>query len=166
VIQECRKLTTYFAERDRVHGRFLADELLDRYTEHDVLASVVLRGVEGFGSRQAQQTDRLLTLSEDLPLVTVAVDTCERIERLLPEVADLCTTGLVTLERGRMITDSFQQLRLEAEPGEAIKLPPVPDRGRKLRPRTTEAGRYPPSAGTDVFGPYATSTRGRMCGSR
>jgi PII-like signaling protein len=132
VIQQCRKLTTYFAERDRVHGRFLADQLLDLYTEHDVLASVVLRGVEGFGSRHVLQTDRLLTLSEDLPLVTVAVDTRERIERLLPDVADLCTTGLVTLERGRMITDRYEELPLDTASDEAIKLTVLVGRVERL----------------------------------
>jgi PII-like signaling protein len=131
VIQDCLKLTTYFAERDRARGRFLADALLDLYAEHDVLASVVLRGVEGFGSRQVLQTDRLLTLSEDLPLVTVAVDTRERIERLLPEVVDLCKTGLVTLERGRMITGRFQKLQLDAGSDEAIKLTVLVGRGER-----------------------------------
>lgn len=135
MIQECRKLTTYFAERDRVRGRFLADQLLDLYAEHDLVASVVLRGVEGFGSRQALQTDRLLTLSEDLPLVTVAVDTRERIERLLPKVVELCATGLVTLERGRMITERFQEVTLDIAPFEAIKLTVMVGRGERVRGR-------------------------------
>ena len=34
-----------------------------------------MRGVEGFGAKHHLRTDRLLTLSEDLPLVSVAVDT-------------------------------------------------------------------------------------------
>ena len=35
----------------------------------------MLRGAEGFGLKHHLRTDRLLTLSEDLPLVSVAVDT-------------------------------------------------------------------------------------------
>ena len=45
-----------------------------------------MRGVEGFGAKQHLRTDRLLTLSEDLPLVSVAVDTRARIEAALAEV--------------------------------------------------------------------------------
>jgi PII-like signaling protein len=131
VIQDCLKLTTYFAERDRAHGRFLADALLDLYARERFLASVALRGVEGFGSRQVLQTERLLTLSEDLPYVTVAVDTRERIQKALPEVADLCDRGLVTLERGRMITTRFDELALEAQPHEAIKLTVLVGRGER-----------------------------------
>jgi PII-like signaling protein len=131
VIQDCLKLTTYFAERDRVQGRFLADVLLDLYARERFLASVVLRGVEGFGSRQELQTERLLTLSEDLPYVTTAVDTRERIQKALPEVLDLCNRGLVTLERARMITTRFDELALEAQPHEAIKLTVLVGRGER-----------------------------------
>ena len=43
----------------------------------------MLRGAEGFGLRQHVRTDRLLTLSEDLSLVTVAVDAHPRVEAAL-----------------------------------------------------------------------------------
>jgi PII-like signaling protein len=135
VIEECLKLTTYFAERDRAQDGFLADALLDLYAGHGLLASVVLRGVEGFGSQHALQTDRLLTLSEDLPLVTVAVDRRERIERLLPQFAELCTTGLVTLERGRMISDRVEGVALDARAYEAIKLTVLVGRGERAAGR-------------------------------
>jgi PII-like signaling protein len=51
------------------------------------------------------RTDRLLTLSEDLPLVSVAVDARPRIERALHHVERLEFDGLVTLERARMVSE-------------------------------------------------------------
>ena len=45
-----------------------------------------------------------LTLSEDLPLTAVAVDTRARIEAVLDPTARLLTSGLVTLERARLLT--------------------------------------------------------------
>jgi PII-like signaling protein len=122
VAEDCLKLTTYFDELARGRRRLLADELLDFYALRDVLASIVLRGVEGFGSRHLLHTERLLTLSHDLPLVTVAVDSRERMAALLPAVMDLCGTGLVTLERARMITDPSADIALDISPYEAIKL--------------------------------------------
>lgn len=92
------KLTVYFGERQRTGGRFLADALLDVFGRHEVQASVLLRGIEGFGLKHHLRTDRLLTLSEDLPLMAVAVDTRERIEGLIAEVESLERHGLVTLE--------------------------------------------------------------------
>jgi PII-like signaling protein len=131
VIEDCLKLTTYFDERDRAEGGFLADKLLELYAQHDILGSIALRGVEGFGTRHALQTERLLSLSEDLPLVTVGVDTRKKIARLMPDVTRLCTTGLVTLERARMITGRFADAPPQAAAYEAIKLTVLVGRGER-----------------------------------
>ena len=120
--QDCLKLTSYFAEHDKAGRRFLADALLDCYGRHRIATSVLLRGTEGFGSRQHLQTQRLLTLSEDLPMVAVAVDTRERVERALEEVAGLATHGLVTLERARLLTGEIGEVRLPQGLAEATKL--------------------------------------------
>ena len=86
---DCLKLTIYFGERDRSGGQFLADALFDIYGRHQVRTSILLRGIEGFGAKHHLRTDTLLTLSEDLPLVSLAVDAPERIEGLLGEVGAL-----------------------------------------------------------------------------
>ena len=120
--EDCLKLTTYFGERDRAGGRFLADAFVDVYARHELQTSLVMRGVEGFGLKQHLRTDRLLTLSEDLPLVAVAVDTRPRIEAALREVDALEFDGLVTLERARMLTGRVQAAELPEELHEATKL--------------------------------------------
>jgi hypothetical protein len=58
----------------------------------------VFRGIEGFGAASRIHTSRLLSLSEDLPLAIIIVDTAERIEAFLDEAADLVTGGLVIVE--------------------------------------------------------------------
>jgi PII-like signaling protein len=98
------KLTTYFGERQRAGDRFVADALLDVYGRHDVQTSILLRGAEGFGHKHHLRSDHLLSLSEDLPLVSVAVDARPRIEALLGDVMALQRHGLVTLERARMVS--------------------------------------------------------------
>lgn len=96
------KLTVHFGEADRVGRHLLSDELLALFERRQVHASALLRGAEGFGLKQTLRTDRLLTLSEDLPLVAVAVDEPARIEALLPEVQAAVGDGLVTFERLRL----------------------------------------------------------------
>jgi PII-like signaling protein len=111
VNQETLKLTTYFGERARSHGELLADQLIELYQQRQVRASVMIRGVEGFGESHREHTDMLLTLSQDLPVVTVAVDAAERIEELLPAVLAIRTKGLVTIERARLMGgDQLQAL--------------------------------------------------------
>jgi len=122
VNNDCLKLTTYFGERHRTEQQFVADALLDLYGRKEVEVSVMLRGAEGFGRRHRLRTDRILTLSEDLPLVSVAVDTRTRIENLLEEVISIKRHGLVTLERARMLTGEVGAVALPEELHEATKL--------------------------------------------
>jgi PII-like signaling protein len=108
------KLTTYFGERDRAHGRFLSDALAEVYAHHRMRASVVMRGIEGFGVKHHLHSDRQLTLSEDLPLVSVAIDRRERVEGVLEEVVELFGDGLITLERAIMATAETSAVGSEA----------------------------------------------------
>ncbi len=122
MIDDCLKLTTYFGERDRAGDAFLGDALVDLYERRAFEAGVVLRGVEGFGIKHQLQTARLLTLSEDLPLVSIAVDTRDRIQSALDEVTALTSHGLITLERARMLTGRVGTVDLPEELHEATKL--------------------------------------------
>jgi PII-like signaling protein len=122
VNNDCLKLTTYFGERHRTDDQFVADALLDLYGRKEIEVSVILRGAEGFGLKHHLRTDRLLTLSEDLPLVSVAVDTRARIENVIDEVTRLKHHGLVTLERARMLTGEVGAIALPEELHEATKL--------------------------------------------
>lgn len=120
--EDCLKLTTYFGERHRTDDQFVADALLDLYGRKEVQISVMLRGAEGFGRKHRRQTDRILTLSEDLPLVSVAVDTRSRIESLLGDVVSIKRHGLITLERARMLSGDVSSVTLPEALHEATKL--------------------------------------------
>lgn len=119
---DCLKLTTYFGERTRTGNRFLADALLDVYGEHGLASSVLLRGVAGFGLKHHLRTDRSLTLSEDLPVATIAVDTAQRINGVLDDVLRLDRPGVLTLERARLLRDEIGPVSLPEELHEATKL--------------------------------------------
>jgi PII-like signaling protein len=111
---DCLKLTTYFGERDRAGDGLLADELLNIYGGHRIQTSILLRGSEGFGRLHHLHTDRLLSLSEDLPVMSIAVDRRERIEAMLEPV--------LQMERARLLTGEIGAVRLPEELGEATKI--------------------------------------------
>ncbi|HEX4187505.1 MAG TPA: DUF190 domain-containing protein [Solirubrobacteraceae bacterium] len=102
-MREALKLTTYSGERARHGGRPLADVLMDLYARRQVRTSALFRGLEGFGAAQRLRSARVLSLSEDLPLVTVAVDLRERLARVIEEVAAIAPRGLFTVERARLL---------------------------------------------------------------
>lgn len=93
------KLTAYLGERDRADGRFAADLLLDLFERAGARSAILMRGAEGFGLKHHLSTTRLLTLSEDLPIVATVVGEREPIESLLAQVTSEARPGLTTLER-------------------------------------------------------------------
>jgi PII-like signaling protein len=103
-LTEGLRLSAYFGERDRANGQLLADALMDAFERHQLQTSVLLRGIEGFGIKHRLQTERLLTLSEDLPMLAIALDTQTRIEAVLEQVRTLSRHGVITLERARLLS--------------------------------------------------------------
>jgi PII-like signaling protein len=91
-------LSVFFGERDRNGAHLRAGALMDVCERHAIDVSVLLRGAEGFGAKHAARTDRLLTLSEDLPMTLQALDSPARIRGLLGEIRSLVPRGLITLE--------------------------------------------------------------------
>lgn len=122
-MSEALALTVYFGERSRAEGSLVADELLELFGRRRVRASVLLRGAQGFGAKHRLRTDRLLTLSEDLPAVAIAVDAREAIESLAEEVGPLVPSGLITLEGVNVVTAASDGAGARSGgPQEALKL--------------------------------------------
>ncbi len=101
-MSEHLKLVVHHGERARTGGRLTGDVVLEAVAGAGVAAAVALRGVEGFGAHHRLRTDRLLTLSDDLPLVTLAVGSAGVVAPLATAVAELVPSGLITLERAAL----------------------------------------------------------------
>jgi PII-like signaling protein len=98
VSAEYLRLTAYFGERARSGRQFTVDAMLDLFGAHGVDTAVALRGIAGFGPRHDLRTDVSLSLSEDPPIVVIAVDTAARLAPLTDAVTGLVARGLVTVE--------------------------------------------------------------------
>jgi PII-like signaling protein len=92
------RLTVYIGEDDTWHHRPLYSEIVHRAHAAGLAGASVFRGIEGFGASSRIHTSRLLSLSEDLPVAVVVVDTEERVRAFLPQLDELVDEGLVTLE--------------------------------------------------------------------
>ncbi|MFF2200354.1 DUF190 domain-containing protein [Streptomyces sp. NPDC058145] len=97
------RLTVYIGEDDTWHHKPLYSEIVHRAHASGLAGASVFRGVEGFGASSRIHTSRLLSLSEDLPVAIVVVDTEERIRAFLPQLDELVGEGLVTLEECEVI---------------------------------------------------------------
>ena len=101
---EAYLLRIFIGESDRVDGRPLYEVIVKEACRQGLAGATVLRGVFGFGAHSRIHTSKILRLSEDLPMVVEIVDTEEKIESFLPELAVLIGEGLVTLEKVRVIS--------------------------------------------------------------
>ena len=93
-----RRITIFIGESDRYHHKPLYTEIVHRAHQRGLAGASVFRGIEGFGAASRIHTSRLLSLSEDLPLAIIIVDTAERTDAFLDEVADLVSGGLIIVD--------------------------------------------------------------------
>jgi PII-like signaling protein len=98
-----QRLTVVVGESDVVGHRPVYSEIVHRAHAAGLAGAAVFRGIEGFGASRQIHTNRLLSLSEDMPVSVVVVDTPERIEAFLPEVEELVTEGLVIVDDVRVV---------------------------------------------------------------
>ncbi len=67
--------------------------------ERGLAGCTVTRGLAGFGAASRIHTAKVLRLSLDLPVVVEIVDTPDKVRDLLPDVEQMVSDGLATLER-------------------------------------------------------------------
>jgi PII-like signaling protein len=93
----------HIGESDRWHGKPLYEAIVELLRREKLSGATVLRGVGGFGSSSVYHTDKVLRLSQDLPIVIEVIEANERIEQILPQLDEMIGGGLVTLEKVRVI---------------------------------------------------------------
>lgn len=95
---EGRLLRIFIGESDQWRHKPLYHEIVEMARREGMAGATVLRGIEGFGAHSRIHTTRILSLSEDLPLVIEIVDTADRIGAFLELVEEMIKEGLVTIE--------------------------------------------------------------------
>ncbi|MBI3671109.1 MAG: DUF190 domain-containing protein [Acidobacteria bacterium] len=93
----------HIGESDKWKGKTLHQAIVELLRVEGFSGATVLRGVGGYGSSSIYHTDKILRLSQDLPIVIEVVETSERIERILPRLDEMVDGGLITLEKVRVI---------------------------------------------------------------
>jgi PII-like signaling protein len=92
------RLTVFIKEDEQWHHRPLYTEIVHRAHQAGLAGASVFRGIEGYGKSQHIHTSRILSLAENLPCSVVIVDTEDKIRAFLPQLDELVTEGLVTLD--------------------------------------------------------------------
>ncbi len=93
----------HIGESDKWHGKPLYEAIVELLRKESFSGVTVLRGVAGYGGSSVYHTDKILRLSQDLPIILEVVETTERIDQILPRLDGMVEGGLITLEKVRVI---------------------------------------------------------------
>jgi PII-like signaling protein len=96
-------LRIFIGEDDRAGRQPLYEAIVLKARELHLAGATLLRGAMGFGRSSRLHTTKILRLSEDLPIVIEIVDAQEKIDAFLPELEKLIGSGLITLEKVKVL---------------------------------------------------------------
>jgi PII-like signaling protein len=101
--QEMTLMRIFVSENDRFEKRPLFEAVVELLLKEGFSGATVLKGAMGFGCRSVMHTDRILRLSQDLPVVVEVVEEQAKIDAILPRIEGMFQGGLITLEKARVI---------------------------------------------------------------
>jgi PII-like signaling protein len=101
--QDAVLLRIFIGENDKFHGRPLYEAIVLKAREMHLAGATVLRGPMGFGRASRLHTTKILRLSMDLPTVIEIVDNEDKIDGFLPTLDGMMQSGLVTLEKIKVL---------------------------------------------------------------
>lgn len=92
--QPAKVLRIHLSESDRSGGAPLYETIVAKCRELKIAGASVFEGLEGIGEARLASRDR--------PLMITVVDTPENIDRLIPVVAEMMDTGLMSVSTAQM----------------------------------------------------------------
>lgn len=105
--REAKLLRIFVGESDKHHLIPVYEKIVLSAREQGLAGATVFKGIMSFGGSSRIHTNKILRLSEDLPLIIEIVDEIEKIEKFLPFVDQLFTDancgGLITIEKADVI---------------------------------------------------------------
>ncbi|AKB85956.1 DUF190 domain-containing protein [Methanococcoides methylutens] len=97
-------LRIYLSENDRCNGRPAHEVILEFMRDSKIAGATVFHGIEGYGVHSKIHTTSILRLGTDLPMILEAVDSEEKIRKILPELCRMVPKELITLQQVEIIS--------------------------------------------------------------
>jgi CBS domain-containing protein len=93
-----KRVTIYMSSTDRWHHQPLSLAILELLRREGCAGGTAVQGVAGLGNSRRIKTAGSVDVVLDLPVIVTWVDRPDRVERVLPRVAEMVTAGLITVE--------------------------------------------------------------------
>jgi PII-like signaling protein len=96
-------LRIFTGDNHRYQHLPLFEAIVLKARELHLAGATVLHGILGFGKSSRIHQGNPLILSSDLPVVIEIVDSAAKIDSFLPVLEKMMPSGLITMERARII---------------------------------------------------------------
>lgn len=96
-------LRIFIGEADKWNGKPLYEEIILLAKKNSMAGATAIKGFMGFGCKSHMHTAKLLSLSEDLPVIIEIVDSEEKINQFLPFLDEMVHEGLITIEKANVV---------------------------------------------------------------
>jgi PII-like signaling protein len=93
-----KKVTIYVGRDHQYRGESVYMAILEFLFYHKVSGASATRGTAGFGADHHMHTDRILVLTENLPVKVEFIESAEKVEELLPKLREMVGTGLIEIQ--------------------------------------------------------------------
>ena len=103
-----KKLEIYVDETDKVMGRPVYEVVMEICYRNKISGVSVFRGVAGYGGDRVFHTAKILELSTSLPVKIEVVDSEDTITKILPEISEVVTKGLIEISDTTVIRPAIK----------------------------------------------------------
>ena len=104
---EAKLLRILIGETDKIGSVPVYEKIVTEARKRELAGATVYKGIMGYGGNSVIHSAKILTISEDLPLVIEIVDEINKIEEFIPTVEkifeDSNSGGLITMEKAEII---------------------------------------------------------------
>ena len=92
------RMRIWIGEGDKYGDELFSMALVTLFRQEGFAGATVTRGIAGYGARSLRRSGKTLEMSRDLPVIVIAVDTQEKIDRVMPKIDEMMSGGMITLE--------------------------------------------------------------------
>ena len=90
-----KKVAVYVMEGQSYHGTACYAAILDYLFFRGISDATVVRGIAGFGTDHKLHSSRLVELSDQMPIKIEFLETPERVQEVLPKLAEIASHGFI-----------------------------------------------------------------------
>jgi PII-like signaling protein len=115
-----KKVSIYVREDQTRHGQSTYAAILDFLFFRGIAGATVIHGMAGFGADHHLHTDRLVDVTQSLPVKIEFIETPETVEALMPKLYEMAGAGMIEVQETTVVKPARVAKPLRAAPARRV----------------------------------------------